>query len=134
MWILVGTNFFLGHVISRARIFVFFLWFFFPFFFLFFSFFLRMVRISVDPKKIEAIVNWERPETVTKIHNFLGLASYLAEEKSWLEIQLYERENNFIIYKLSIMISIYHKKKKTKKQKKQNKTKFKDKFWSQTWL
>ena len=32
--------------------------------------------ISVDPKKIEAIVNWERPKTVSEVHSFLGLASY----------------------------------------------------------
>ena len=63
---------FLGHVISRARIFVFFFGFY---------FFLRMARISVDPKKIEAIVNWERPKTVMEICNFLGLASYLAGGK-----------------------------------------------------
>ena len=37
--------------------------------------------ISVDPKKIEAIVNWERPKTVMEICNFLGLASYLAGGK-----------------------------------------------------
>jgi len=32
--------------------------------------------ISVDPKKIEAVLKWERPTNVTKIHNFLGLAGY----------------------------------------------------------
>ena len=32
--------------------------------------------ISVDPAKIEAIVNWERPTTVTEIRSFLGLAGY----------------------------------------------------------
>ena len=42
---------FLGHVISKAG-------------------------ISVDPKKIEAIVNWERPKAVSEIRSFLGLAGY----------------------------------------------------------
>ena len=42
---------FLGHVISKEGIFV-------------------------DPKKIEAIVNWERPKTVSEVRSFLGLASY----------------------------------------------------------
>jgi hypothetical protein len=32
--------------------------------------------ISVDPKKIEAVLKWERPTNVTEIHNFLGLAGY----------------------------------------------------------
>ena len=32
--------------------------------------------ISVDPKKIKAIVNWQRPKTVSKVRSFLGLASY----------------------------------------------------------
>ena len=32
--------------------------------------------ISVDPKKIEAIVNWERPKTILEIRSFLGLAGY----------------------------------------------------------
>ncbi|XP_017979906.1 PREDICTED: RNA-directed DNA polymerase homolog [Theobroma cacao] len=40
---------FLGHVVSR-------------------------VGIYVDPKKIETILQWEKPKTVTKIHSFLGLA------------------------------------------------------------
>ena len=32
--------------------------------------------ISVDPSKIEAILNWERPKTVFEIRSFLGLAGY----------------------------------------------------------
>ena len=32
--------------------------------------------IAVDPNKIEAVVNWERPTNVHKIRSFLGLASY----------------------------------------------------------
>ena len=30
----------------------------------------------VDPSKVEAIVHWKRPTTVTKVRSFLGLASY----------------------------------------------------------
>ena len=30
----------------------------------------------VDPRKVEAIVNWEQPNNVTKIRSFLGLAGY----------------------------------------------------------
>ena len=32
--------------------------------------------ISVDPSKVEAILNWERPKNVCEIHSFLGLAGY----------------------------------------------------------
>ena len=32
--------------------------------------------VSVDPQKIEAIVNWKPPTNVTKIISFLGLAGY----------------------------------------------------------
>jgi len=32
--------------------------------------------ISVDPAKIETMVKWERPQTVTEVRNFLGLAGY----------------------------------------------------------
>jgi Retroviral aspartyl protease/RNase H-like domain found in reverse transcriptase/Reverse transcriptase (RNA-dependent DNA polymerase)/Integrase zinc binding domain/Retrotransposon gag protein/Zinc knuckle len=32
--------------------------------------------VAVDPAKIEAIMNWERPKTVTEIRSFLGLAGY----------------------------------------------------------
>ncbi|WRX26222.1 Reverse transcriptase domain - like 10 [Theobroma cacao] len=42
---------FLGHVVSRARIYV-------------------------DLKKIEAILQWEQPKMVTEIQSFLGLAGY----------------------------------------------------------
>jgi hypothetical protein len=32
--------------------------------------------ISVDPKKVEAVVNWERPTSVHEIRSFLDLAGY----------------------------------------------------------
>ena len=30
----------------------------------------------MDPRKIEAIVNWEQPKNVPKVRSFLGLAGY----------------------------------------------------------
>ena len=32
--------------------------------------------IVVDPAKIETMVKWERPQTVTEVRRFLGLAGY----------------------------------------------------------
>ena len=32
--------------------------------------------IRVDPAKIEAVVNWKPPRSVTKVRSFLGLAGY----------------------------------------------------------
>jgi len=47
----LGEVTFLGHVISKEG-------------------------ISVDPSKVEAVVNWARPTSVHEIWSFLGLASY----------------------------------------------------------
>ena len=32
--------------------------------------------VSVDPEKVEALMSWERPESVFEILSFLGLAGY----------------------------------------------------------
>jgi hypothetical protein len=32
--------------------------------------------ISVDPKNVASVVNWQRPATVTEISSFLGLVGY----------------------------------------------------------
>ena len=32
--------------------------------------------IRVDPTKIEAVVNWKSPQSVTEVRSFLGLAGY----------------------------------------------------------
>ena len=32
--------------------------------------------IRVDPTKIEAVVNWKSPQSVTEARSFLGLAGY----------------------------------------------------------
>ena len=37
---------------------------------------------SVDLGKVEAVVSWERPTTVTKVRSFLGLARYYIDSLS----------------------------------------------------
>ena len=32
--------------------------------------------VSVDPKKVEAVLDWQRPSSPTEIRSFLGLAGY----------------------------------------------------------
>ena len=32
--------------------------------------------VSMDPEKVEAVMNWERPKSVFEIRSFLGLAGY----------------------------------------------------------
>ena len=32
--------------------------------------------VSVDPDKVETIVNWPRPTNITEVRSFLGMASY----------------------------------------------------------
>jgi len=32
--------------------------------------------VSVDPTKVEAVLQWESPKSVTEIHSFLGLTRY----------------------------------------------------------
>ncbi|KAA0058337.1 DNA/RNA polymerases superfamily protein [Cucumis melo var. makuwa] len=32
--------------------------------------------VSVDPQKVEAVVNWDRPTSATEVRSFLGLAGY----------------------------------------------------------
>ena len=51
MQILVRSSSILGHVVSAEG-------------------------ISVDPRKIEALVDWKPPTNITKVRSFLGLASY----------------------------------------------------------
>nr|KYP74169.1 hypothetical protein KK1_006837 [Cajanus cajan] len=36
----------------------------------------QMVRIAVDPAKVEAVIQWERPRTATEIRSFVGLTGY----------------------------------------------------------
>ena len=32
--------------------------------------------LSIDPRKVKAVMSWERPKSIFEIHSFLGLAGY----------------------------------------------------------
>jgi len=42
----------------------------------FVGFIIELGCISIDPKKIEAIVNWQDPENITGLRLFLGFCNY----------------------------------------------------------
>ena len=47
--------------------------------------------ISMDPSKVEAVLNWERPKSVTEIRSFVGLTGYyrrFIEGFSWIAAPL----------------------------------------------
>jgi len=42
----------------------------------FVGFIIKLGYISIDPKKIKAIVNWQDPENITGLRLFLGFCNY----------------------------------------------------------
>ena len=42
----------------------------------FIRFIIKLGYISIDPKKVEAIVNWQELENVTQLRLFLGFCNY----------------------------------------------------------
>ena len=42
----------------------------------FIGFIIELGRISIDPKKVEAIVSWQELENVTQLKLFLGFCNY----------------------------------------------------------
>ena len=42
----------------------------------FVKFIIELKQISIDPKKIETIVNWQDPENITGLRLFLGFCNY----------------------------------------------------------
>ena len=33
-------------------------------------------HLKIDPSKVEVIINWPKPTSVTEVHNFLGAVQY----------------------------------------------------------
>ena len=42
----------------------------------FYGFIIKLKKLSIDPKKIEAIVNWQELSNITKLRLFLGFCNY----------------------------------------------------------
>ena len=42
----------------------------------FYRFIIELKKLSMDPKKIEAIVNWQEPSNITELRLFLGFYNY----------------------------------------------------------
>jgi len=42
----------------------------------FVGFIIKLSQLSIDPKKIKAIVNWQELENVTQLRSFLGFCNY----------------------------------------------------------
>ena len=42
----------------------------------FIGFIIKLGRISIDLKKVEAIVDWQELENVTQLRSFLGFCNY----------------------------------------------------------
>jgi len=42
----------------------------------FIGFIIKLGKISMDLKKVKAIVNWQKPENVTQLRSFLGFCNY----------------------------------------------------------
>jgi len=42
----------------------------------FIGFIIKLGKISMDPKKVKAIVSWQEPKNVTQLRSFLGFCNY----------------------------------------------------------
>jgi len=42
----------------------------------FIGFIIKLGKISIDLKKVKAIVSWQEPENVTQLRSFLGFYNY----------------------------------------------------------
>ena len=42
----------------------------------FYRFIIKLRKLSIDLKKIKAIVNWQKPSNITELKSFLGFCNY----------------------------------------------------------
>ena len=51
--------------------------------------------VFTDPKKIEAVSNWQRPRHISELRSFLGFASYYRRFVAWMPDKLSPAHNIF---------------------------------------
>ena len=42
----------------------------------FYGFIIKLGKLSINPKKIKAIVNWQKPSNITELKSFLKFCNY----------------------------------------------------------
>ena len=42
----------------------------------FYRFIIKLKKLSMDPKKIKVIVNWQEPSNITELRSFLEFCNY----------------------------------------------------------
>ena len=40
------------------------------------KFIIKLRKLSINPKKIKAIINWQKPSNITELKSFLGFCNY----------------------------------------------------------
>ena len=60
--------------------------------------------MSVDPEKVEAVMGWERPKSVFKIHSFLGLAGYYRRFENGLKLSIRGRIVGLRLHDMDSMV------------------------------
>ena len=60
--------------------------------------------VSVDPEKVEAVMSWERPNSVFEIRSFLGLAGYYRRFENGLKLSIRGRIVGFSLRDMDSMV------------------------------
>ena len=42
----------------------------------FYRFIIKLKKLSIDPKKIKTIINWQKLSNITELKSFLGFCNY----------------------------------------------------------
>ena len=63
-------------------------------------------RVSVDPKKVEAVMSWERPKSVFEIRSFLGLAEYYKRFENGLKLSIRGRIVGLRLWDMDSMVGM----------------------------
>ena len=62
--------------------------------------------VSVDPKKVEAVMSWERSKSIFEIHSFIGLVGYYRRFKNGLKLSIRGRIIGFRLRDMDSMVGM----------------------------